>query len=65
MLLSAATRRSYVERMAVTRLAVCVEVAVDAAAEEHVRWAVERAAERAAADAGAEVLRAVVTVEPY
>ena len=48
-----------------TRLTVCLEVAVQGNDDESVRWAVERAAERAAADAGAEVLRAVVTSDPY
>ena len=47
-----------------TRLTVCLEVALSGD-DESVRWAVERAAERAAADAGAEVLRAVVTSDPY
>jgi hypothetical protein len=49
----------------VTRLTVCLEVAIDPTTEESVRWAVERASERAAVEAGADVLRAVVTVEPY
>lgn len=44
---------------------MCLEVAVSASDEESVRWAIERAIERAAADAGAEVLRAVVTSDPY
>lgn len=46
-------------------MTVCLEVAVSASDEESVRWAIERASERAAADAGAEVLRAVVTSDPY
>jgi hypothetical protein len=53
------------ETRAVTRVTVCLEVAVSAADEESVRWAIERATERAAVDAGAEVLRAVVTSDPY
>ena len=57
--------RTVAETRSVTRLTVCLEVAVSGADDESVRWAVERAAERAAADAGAEVLRAVVTSDPY
>ena len=48
-----------------TRLTVCLEVAVREGEDESVRWAVERASERAAVDAGGEVLRAVVTSDPY
>jgi hypothetical protein len=63
------TPRPYVQGVAetrsVTRLTVCLEVTVSDADHETVRWAVERAAERAAIDAGAEVLRAVVTSDPY
>ncbi len=69
MCLSGTTSRSYVREVAetrsVTRLTVCLEVAVRDGDDESVRWAVERAAERAAADAGGEVLRAVVTSDPY
>jgi hypothetical protein len=70
LLLTEKSAQSYVQDMADTstrpltlaRLEVCLEVNLDPADEEAVRWAVERAAERAAADAGTEVLRAVVTV---
>ena len=69
MRLPAVTARSYLQIVAetrsVTRMTVCLEVAVSAADEESVRWAIERATERAAADAGGEVLRAVVTSDPY
>jgi len=68
MLLPAVTAESYVQDMADTstapalrRLEVCVEVSLDSADDETVRWAVERAAERAATEAGAEVLRVTVT----
>lgn len=49
----------------VTRLSIYLEVATAAGDDEAVRWAVERAAARAAVDAGAEVLRTVVTSDPY
>ncbi len=69
MRLPAVTAPPYVLDMAdttsVTRLSIVLEVATAAGGEEAVRWAVERAAERAAVDAGAEVLRAVVTSDPY
>lgn len=46
------------------RLEVCVELSLDAADDEAVRWAVERAAEQAATAAGAEVFRVTVTADP-
>ena len=51
-------------RPTITRLAVHVELSIDPAREEAVRWAVERAAERAAIESGAEVLRTVATADP-
>lgn len=50
--------------MAVTRFAVVVELGLDPALEEQVRWAVERAAEQAAVAGGAEVFRVTATSDP-